>query len=73
MMFIARDNLIYPEMIYCFFPPIFGEPDLSFAAKFLAYVQVFIFALGTAPMFFLLLMVRDLVGVQSQVPFIFLC
>lgn len=28
--------------------------------------EVFIFALGTAPMFFLLLMVRDLVGVQSQ-------
>lgn len=33
----------------------------------LASLSVFIFALGTAPMFFLLLMVRDLVGVQSQV------
>eukprot|EP00434_Breviolum_minutum_P016543 symbB.v1.2.014583.t1/scaffold1069.1/size140053/7 len=33
----------------------------------LASLSVFIFALGTAPMFFLLLMVRDLVGIQSQV------
>lgn len=32
----------------------------------LACLSVFVFALGTAPMFFLLLMVRDLVGIQSQ-------
>ena len=29
-------------------------------------LEVFVFALGTAPMFFLLLMVRDLVGIHSQ-------
>mmetsp|Transcript_50079 Transcript_50079/g.79938 ORF Transcript_50079/g.79938 Transcript_50079/m.79938 type:complete len:533 (+) Transcript_50079:36-1634(+) len=33
----------------------------------LACLSVFVFALGTAPMFFLLLVVRDLVGIQSQV------
>ncbi|CAJ1450160.1 unnamed protein product [Effrenium voratum] len=33
----------------------------------LACLSVFVFALGTAPMFFLLLMVRDLVGIKNQV------
>eukprot|EP00440_Ansanella_granifera_P066559 gb/GFBE01072187.1/.p1 GENE.gb/GFBE01072187.1/~~gb/GFBE01072187.1/.p1 ORF type:complete len:599 (+),score=108.37 gb/GFBE01072187.1/:1-1797(+) len=33
----------------------------------LACLSVFIFSLGTAPMFFLLLMVRDLVGIHDEV------